>query len=63
METLLSNEKAADFLGVASSTLPRWRWSRTGPPFLRVGRSIRYRVEDLQSWLESRRVETKDQAE
>jgi hypothetical protein len=29
-------------------TLERWRWLKQGPPFLRVGGRILYRVEDIE---------------
>lgn len=58
---LLDNESAAEFLGVSPTTLPRWRWAGTGPAYLKVGRSIRYRRSDLEKWLAGRLVSTKDQ--
>lgn len=33
-----------------------------GPPFLRLGRTIRYRRDDLDAWLQSCRVEHKKKA-
>lgn len=59
---LLDNEAAARFLGVSETTLPRWRWAGTGPAYLKVGRSIRYRRADLEQWLAGRLVATRDQA-
>lgn len=48
----LTTDEAARYLEVSAVTLKRWRAIRTGPPYLRVGqRKIRYRVEDLDSWL------------
>jgi len=41
-------------LQVKPGTLRKWRFLGRGPQFLRVGRSIRYRVEDIESWLASR---------
>ena len=58
---LLDNEAAARFLGVSETTLPRWRWAGTGPAYLKVGRSIRYRRADLEQWLAGRLVATRDQ--
>ena len=31
-------------------TLQRWRLSRKGPLFCRIGRAIRYRLEDITSF-------------
>jgi hypothetical protein len=44
----------AEQLKVKPGTLRKWRFLGRGPEFLRVGRSVRYRVEDIESWLASR---------
>ena len=31
-------------------TLERWRWLKKGPVYLKVGGSIRYRLEDIESY-------------
>jgi len=36
-------------------TLQAWRHRGGGPAFVKVGRLVRYRVEDVESWLDSRR--------
>lgn len=59
---LLDNEAAARFLGVSETTLPRWRWAGTGPAYLKVGRSVRYRRADLEAYLETRAVLPRNQA-
>jgi excisionase family DNA binding protein len=58
METeILSNDQAAAYLKVSPTTLPRWRWAGTGPNFLRLGRSVRYRKSDLDLFLAESLVE------
>ena len=52
---LLSPEELAVFLGVPLPTIYRWRSRRAGPPGFRVGRHVRYRLEDVHEWLDSRR--------
>lgn len=37
-------------------TLQAWRTSGKGPRFVKVGRLVRYRQEDVQAWIESRLV-------
>ena len=32
-----------------------------GPPFIKIGRSVRYRVSDLRGWIEARRVTSTSQ--
>lgn len=52
-ENLLTPEQLAAFLQVKESALVRWRRPEVadGPPFLRVGRAIRYRKADVERWL------------
>lgn len=45
-------------------TMQSWRLKGTGPAFLKIGRLVRYRRADLDSWLESRRRQsTSDKGE
>lgn len=32
-----------------------------GPPFLKIGRSVRYRVGDIRTWLETKKVASTSQ--
>ncbi|MDP9329835.1 MAG: hypothetical protein M3P11_04235 [Actinomycetota bacterium] len=34
-------------------TLEEWAYRRTGPKYLRLGRHARYRIRDVEAWLES----------
>ncbi len=45
-------EGAAVLLGMTPETLRNWRYRGDGPPFLKVGRSVRYRLFDLAEWLD-----------
>lgn len=47
----LSPTEAAAYLGVAHFTLAKWRMTGIGPPFLRIGHRIAYRIDDLDSWI------------
>jgi len=44
--------EAADFLGTTVNTLNYWRAVGRGPTYYRLGRSIRYRLSELQTWAE-----------
>lgn len=49
---LLTQKQAANFLGTTVGTLNVWRHLGKNPiPFVRWGRSIRYRKEDLDAWV------------
>jgi excisionase family DNA binding protein len=61
MQPLLGPQELADWLGVPLGTVYRWRTNGDGPPGLRVGKHLRYRVQDVERWLEAqveRAVET-----
>lgn len=51
---LLSVAQLADYLDVPVSTIHFWRGKGEGPPALKVGRRLRWRVEDVIRWLEER---------
>jgi hypothetical protein len=50
----VNTEELAAHLDVAEQTLCHWRCRREGPPFIKVGRRIRYRVSDVEDWLKGR---------
>jgi excisionase family DNA binding protein len=45
----------AELLGVPVRTIYRWRWTGDGPRGFRIGRHVRYRVADIERWLEEHR--------
>jgi len=49
---LMTVKDAAIYLNLSTSTLNKWRVSGNGPAFLKLGRVIRYREEDLRSYIE-----------
>ncbi|WP_299974617.1 helix-turn-helix domain-containing protein [uncultured Pseudoteredinibacter sp.] len=52
---LLTTKQAAAHLNVSAAFLERDRWAGAKVPFVRVGaRSIRYRMTDLNQYIESR---------
>ena len=50
-EHLMTTEQVADFLSVPVSTLYAWRYRRTAPRAIRVGKHTRYRRTDVEAWL------------
>ncbi|HEY2757792.1 MAG TPA: helix-turn-helix domain-containing protein [Pseudolabrys sp.] len=65
-DELVTEVEIADFLKLSTRTLQSWRINNDGPPFVRVGRAIRYRLRDVIRWIEARTVaptaETKNRA-
>jgi len=52
---VMSSVEAADFLGLASQTLAKMRWSGESPPFMKIGRKVVYERAELEKWLRERR--------
>ena len=48
---LLSTEEVARILVVPVTTLYTWRYKGTGPKAFKVGKHLRYRLEDVLNWL------------
>ena len=49
--TVMTVQQAAEYLGLAVSTLNKWRCHGGGPVFIKMGRAVRYRVEDLEVYM------------
>lgn len=49
---LLTTPQAAEFLGgIKTNTLEIWRGQGRGVPYIKIGRLVRYKVEDLEKYL------------
>ncbi len=46
----LYQEDLARRWGLSPRSLERWRWQRKGPPYLKIGRHIVYRVGDIEAY-------------
>jgi len=62
-EDLFNTEAAAPYIGHRPPTLHRWRVEGTGPQFIKLGRKVFYRKADLDSFLDSRIVNSTSEAE
>lgn len=51
---LLTEHDVARITGLSLASVRRWRLIGQGPRFLKLGRAVRYRREDLSAWLKSR---------
>lgn len=52
MKPLLRETQVAEILAVSLSTVRAWRAKGNGPPFIKLGRAVRYRPEHLASWID-----------
>ena len=55
---VFSPQVLSEYVGIPATTLAQWRWAGTGPAYVKVGRMVRYRREDVEAWLDSQRHET-----
>jgi Helix-turn-helix domain len=61
LTTLLTEQDTAALLRVSVKALQGWRYRGAGPRFVKVGRCVRYRPEDLQTFvLAALRTSTSD---
>lgn len=57
--SLLTTIQVAEWLGVRVNTLEHWRSRGRGPSFVRQDGWVRYRREDVEEWIRSRRSENR----
>ena len=53
MLPMLNEHQVADLLNIKVKTLRAWRQKKKGPRFARIGRSVRYRPEDVSLFIKS----------
>lgn len=61
IEIPMTTRQAAQALGIRPGTLEVWRVRGDGPAFLKIGRAVRYRREDIEAFmLAGRRASTSE---
>ncbi len=50
----LNTRQAADLIGLRPNTLELWRLRGTGPKYIKFGRAVRYRLTDLETYIQAR---------
>jgi len=49
---ILTGQQVAEQLQVSPRTLEEWRQTRSGPPWRRMGRHVRYLRREVFTWFE-----------
>ena len=62
-EAMVREGEIAEFLNVKVATLRHWRATEQGPRWYKLGGAVRYKVGDIQTWLDSRRVQSTTEGE
>lgn len=59
-EGFISPEALAELLGIPIRTIYSWRSRGLGPPSYRIGKHVRFRLDDVDEWLEERAERRKE---
>jgi hypothetical protein len=51
---ILTQDQVATLLQVPARTLEDWRLTRSGPPYRKIGRHVRYERDDVITWFRRR---------
>ena len=49
-DTFLNQARLAGRWQLSPRTLERWRWKGEGPPFVKIGGRVVYRLEDVEAY-------------
>lgn len=49
-ENLITTKELMEYLKITKTTIDRWR--KIGLPFLRIGRHVRFNLDDVMAWIE-----------
>jgi len=52
MPRLWDQKTLAAYLGKSTAWCERARWAGEGPRFIKLGRHVRYRADDVLAWIE-----------
>jgi len=58
IDKLINTQQLSELLQIQPSTINKARVMRTGIPFVKINRSVRYKLSDIQDYLDSNRVDT-----
>ena len=56
----LTAAQVEEMTGIKEKTLANWRSQGRGPQYHKVGKIIRYALEEIERWMQSFRVRTID---
>lgn len=55
---LLDQLEAAEILKKSPAWMERSRWNGSGPPFIKLGRHVRYPLDALHAWIAGHELQT-----
>jgi phage terminase Nu1 subunit (DNA packaging protein) len=60
---LVNERRAAEILGLQMRTLQKWRVSGQGVCFVKIGRAVRYSLDDLDAFIAKSTVQSTTEAD
>jgi len=61
IKSVMDVNEVCDYLGVSLQTVYGWVW-RKKIPHVKMGRLLRFRLQDIEAWLEAKAVKDADKA-
>jgi predicted DNA-binding transcriptional regulator AlpA len=58
IDPLLNQKQTADILSMSEAWLEQSRFRGTGLPYIKIGKSVRYKLSDIQAWISDHTVAT-----
>jgi hypothetical protein len=55
---LLSPDEVQEVYNIPITTLEKWRSKKIGPPYHKLGKHIRYKPQDVDKWVDSKKIVT-----
>ena len=55
-ERWLDEKRVSEMIGLSLSTLRKQRFLSVGIPYYKLGRAVRYKLDDVISYMESKRI-------
>jgi hypothetical protein len=62
-DKLINTQQLSEMLQIQPSTINKARVMRTGIPFVKINRSVRYKLSDVYDYIDSNRVDTASASE
>ena len=56
----LTEAQVSELTSIALSTLRNHRFERRGIPYVKLSRSVRYKLQDVIDYMESHRIQTEE---
>jgi len=56
-EGFLNERQVGELTSMSLSTLRQWRFCGKGPKYHKVGRAVRYKIQDVSDWMNERAVQ------